>query len=123
MQLYFLIACDGLDEKQEKKLKRHLSDLQAALQAYAEEQAESKVVLVNDCESDDCEDWLLGIELPAKKRVALKAPVALFNSLAKQYGIDCEVGSIEAGEREPVSYFGKAEGEGDTFLIAAYLGM
>ncbi|MFN3579244.1 MAG: hypothetical protein ACK4VV_02065 [Pseudomonas sp.] len=47
-------------------------------------------------------------------------PVSLLNSLAKQYGIDCEVGYIEDGNREPVSYFGKQEGPGEAFLIAEY---
>ncbi|MFT6637389.1 MAG: hypothetical protein ACJA0B_001675, partial [Alcanivorax borkumensis] len=42
---------------------------------------------------------------------------------AKQYHIDCEVGSIEDDQRDPVSYFGKREGIGDAFLIAEYLGV
>ena len=58
-----------------------------------------------------------------KKKVQLKTPVALFNDLANQFGIDCEVGSIEDGERDPVSYFGKQEGQGDAFLIGEYLGL
>ena len=117
MRVYLLVACDRLDEKQEKKLKRNLPDLQAALQAYVDENEAGNVTLINDCESDDCEDWQLGISQPVKKKAQLKTPVTLFNDLAKQYGIDCEVGSIENGERDPVSYFGKQEGQGDAFLI------
>ena len=88
MLVYLLVACDRLDEKQEKKLKRNLPDLQAALQAYVDENEAGNVTLINDCESDDC-----------------------------------EVGSIENGERDPVSYFGKQEGQGDAFLIGEYLGL
>ena len=123
MLVYLLVACDRLDEKQEKKLKGNLPDLQAALQAYVDENEAGKVTLINDCESDDCEDWQLGISQPVKKKAQLKTPVTLFNDLAKQYGIDCEVGSIENGERDPVSYFGKQEGQGDAFLIGEYLGV
>ena len=123
MLLYLLVACDGLDEKQEKSLKRNLAGLQAALQAYVGAHEAEKVSLIQDCDSEDCEDWRLGISQPVKKSPQLKAPVALFNDLAKQYGIDCEAGSIEDGEYEPVSYFGKREGQGDAFLIGAYLGL
>ena len=123
MLVYLLVASDRLDEKQEKKLKRNLADLQAALQTYVDENEAGKVTLINDCESDDCEDWQLGISQPVKKKAQLKTPVALFNDLAKQYAIDCEVGSIENGERDPVSYFGKHEGQGDAFLIGEYLGV
>ena len=123
MHLYLLVACNGLGEKQEKKLKKNLPDLKAALQAYVDENAGDKVVLINECDSDDCEDWQLGISLPVKKSAQLKSPVKLFNDLAGKYGIDCEVGAIEENERQPVSYFGKQEGQGDAFLIAAYLGL
>ena len=123
MFVYVLIACDRLDEKQEKKLRQNLPALQAALQTYADENAATTVTLINDCESDDCEDWQLGISQPVKKHTHLAPAVNLFNSLAQQYDIDCEVGSIEDGEREPVSYFGKHEGKGDAFLIAQYLGL
>ena len=123
MLLYLLVASDRLDEKQEKKLKRNLPDLQAALQAYVDENEAGKVTLINDCESDDCEDWQLGISQPVKKKAQIKAPVTLFNDLAKQYGIDCEVGSIEDGEYDPVSYFGSREGQGDAFLVGEYLGL
>jgi len=116
MLLYLLVASDRLDEKQEKKLKRNLPDLQAALQAYVDENEAGKVTLINDCDSDDCEDWRLGISQPVKKKAQIKAPVALFNDLAKQFGIDCEVGSIENGEYDPVSYFGSRAGQGDAFL-------
>jgi len=37
MLVYLFVACDRLDEKQEKKLKRNLSNLQATLQAYVDE--------------------------------------------------------------------------------------
>ena len=67
MHLYLLVACDRLDEKQEKKLKRNLPDLQAALQAYAD--ANEGVTLINECESEGCEDWHLGISQPVKKRL------------------------------------------------------
>ena len=52
MLVYLLVACDRLDEKQEKKLKRNLPDLQAALQAYVDENEAGNVTLINDCESD-----------------------------------------------------------------------
>ncbi|GGE39848.1 hypothetical protein GCM10007421_12250 [Halopseudomonas oceani] len=123
MLVYILIACDRLDEKQEKKLKQNLPELQAALQVYADENVATTVTLINDCESDDCEDWQLGISQPIKKPVHLNPPVNLFNSLAQQYDIDCEVGYIEDDVREAVSYFGKHEGRGEAFLIAEYLGL
>ncbi|GAA6130210.1 hypothetical protein [Halopseudomonas sabulinigri] len=123
MLIYVLIATDRLEEKQEKKLRQNLPELQAALQAYAEANEANQVTLINDCESDDCEDWQLGISQPIKKHIQLNFPVNLFNDLAKKYEIDCEVGYIEDREREPVSYFGKHEGQGEAFLIAEYLGL
>jgi len=123
MLIYVLIATDRLEEKQEKKLRQNLPELQAALQAYAEANEPNQVTLINDCASDDCEDWQLGISQPIKKHIQLNFPVNLFNDLAKKYEIDCEVGYIEDGEREPVSYFGKHEGQGEAFLIAEYLGL
>ena len=123
MLVYLLVACDGLDEKQEKKLKRNLSDLQGALQAYVEENEAANAALMNECQSEECEDWVLGINQPVKKKAEMKPLVAFFNDLAKKYAVDCEVGSIEDDQRDPVSYFGKQEGQGDAFLIAAYLGL
>lgn len=123
MLVYILIACDRLDEKQEKQLKQNLPALQAALQAYTDENTATTVTLINDCESDDCEDWQLGISQPVKKALHLNPPVDLFNNLAQQYDIDCEVGYIEDDQREAVSYFGKHEGRGEAFLIAQYLGL
>lgn len=123
MLIYLLIACDRLGEKQEKKLKQNLPELQAALQAYVDANEANNVTLINACESEECEDWQLGITQPVKKNIHLNFPVNLFNSLARQYGIDCEVGYIEDGVREPVSYFGKEEGPGEAFLIAEYLGL
>ena len=123
MFVYVLIACDRLDEKQEKKLRQNLPALQAALQTYADENAATTVTLINDCESDDCEDWQLGISQQVKKPLHLNPPVNLFNSLAEQYDIDCEVGFIEDDTREAVSYFGKHEGRGEAFVIAGYLGI
>ncbi|MEH6491315.1 hypothetical protein [Halopseudomonas sp.] len=123
MLIYVLIATDRLEEKQEKKLRQNLPELQVALQAYAEANEANQVTLINDCASDDCEDWQLGISQPIKKHIQLNFPVNLFNDLAKKYEIDCEVGYIEDGEREPVSYFGKHEGQGEAFLIAEYLGL
>ena len=81
--VYLLVACDRLDEKQEKKLKRNLPDLQAALQAYVDENEAGNVTLINDCESDDCEDWQLGISQSVKKKVQLKTPVALRGGLTE----------------------------------------
>ncbi len=121
MLIYLLIACDRLEEKREKKLKQNLPELQAALQAYVDANKASNVTLINECESDHCKDWQLGISQPVKKNIHLNFPVNLFNSLAMQYGIDCEVGYIEDDSREPVSYFGKQEGPGEAFLIAEYL--
>ena len=118
MLIYVLIACDRLDEKQEKKLRQNLPELQAALQAYADANEANHVTLINECDSDDCEDWQLGISQPVKKHIQLNFPVNLFNDLAKKYDIDCEVGYIEDDVREPVSYFGKQEGQGEAFLIA-----
>lgn len=123
MLIYLLIACDRLEEKREKQLRQNLPELQAALQAYVDANAANNVTLINECESDDCEDWQLGISQPVKKNIHLNFPVDLFNGLAMQYGIDCEVGYIEDGAREPVSYFGKYEGKGEAFLIAEYLGL
>lgn len=123
MLIYLLIACDRLGDKQEKKLRQNLPELQAALQAYVDANEASNVSLINECESEDCEDWQLGISQPVKKNIHLNFPVNLFNSLARKYDIDCEVGYIEEGVREPVSYFGKEEGPGEAFLIAEYLGL
>ena len=121
MLIYLLVACDRLEEKREKQLRQSLPELQAALQAYVDANAANNVTLINECESDDCEDWQLGISQPVKKNIHLNFPVDLFNGLAMQYGIDCEVGYIEDGARKPVSYFGKYEGKGEAFLIAEYL--
>ena len=123
MQIYVLIACDRLEEKQEKNLKHSLPDIIAALQAYVDENEVAKVSLINECDSDDCEDWQLGISQVVKKNIQLKYPVNFFNDLAKKFALDCEIGSIEEDQREPVSYFGKEEGKGDSFLIAQYLGL
>ncbi|PKM04514.1 MAG: hypothetical protein CVV16_04805 [Gammaproteobacteria bacterium HGW-Gammaproteobacteria-6] len=121
MLVYFLIACDRLEEKREKKLRQNLPELQAALQAYVDANTANNVTLINACDSEVCEEWQLGITQPVTKNIHLNFPVSLFNSLAKQYGIDCEVGYIEDDSREPVSYFGKQEGPGEAFLIAEYL--
>jgi hypothetical protein len=123
MLIYILVACDRLDEKQEKKLRQNLPDLQTALQAYVDASEATHVALINECESDDPEDWQLGITQQVKKNIHLNPPVDLFNGLARQYGIDCEVGYIENDTREPVSYFGNHEGPGEAFLIAEYLGL
>ncbi|BFM13382.1 hypothetical protein R50072_35350 [Simiduia litorea] len=123
MLIYLLVACDGLDENKEKKLKKCLPELLAALQNYVEANKENNVALINQCDSDDCEEWQLGISQPVTKSTHLKFPVDLFNSLAKQFNIDCEIGTIENGERDPVSYFGKSEGRGDVYLLAEYLAL
>ncbi|GAA6134967.1 hypothetical protein NBRC116188_17570 [Oceaniserpentilla sp. 4NH20-0058] len=123
MQIYLLVACDRLEDAQEAQLKTNLPALQSALQTYAETHADKGVSLINECDSEYCEDWLLGISQGAKKSIHLKFPVNLFNDLAKQYDIDCEVGTMENNKREPVSYFGKEEGKGDSFLIAQYMGL
>ncbi|WP_304641656.1 hypothetical protein [Pseudomonas sp.] len=123
MLVYFLVACDRLEEKQEKKLRQNLPELQAALRAYAEANTANQVTLIDACDSDDCAEWELGIIQPVKKNVHLNFPVDLFNDLAQKHGIDCEVGSIEEGVREPVSYFGAHEGRGEASLIAEYLGL
>ncbi|MZR61436.1 hypothetical protein [Alcanivorax sp. DP30] len=123
MLVYLLVACDGLDEKQEKKLKRNRPELQATLQAYVEENEAASAVLMNECDSEECEDWVLGVSQPVKKKAELKPLVTFFNEIAKKYAVDCEVGAIEDDQRDPVSYFGKQEGQGDAFLIAAYLGL
>ncbi len=121
MQIYILIACDRLEEKQEKKLKQNLPDIITALQTYAESLPQAKVVMINDTDSDDCEDWQLGIEQSVKKNKQLQIPINLFNDLAKKFSIDMEVGTVEKDKREAVSYFGKEEGRGDSFMIAQYL--
>lgn len=121
MLIYLLIACDRLEEKREKKLRQNLPELRAALQAYVDANEASNVTLIDDCDSEACEDWQLGISQEVKKSIHLSFPVDLFNGLAKQYGIDCEVGYIEDDAREPVSYFGKQEGLGEALLIAEYL--
>lgn len=123
MLIYLLVACDRLEEKREKKLRQNLPELQAALQTYVDANAANTVTLINECESESCEDWQLGITQPVTKNIHLNFPVDLFNGLAEQYGIDCEVGYIEDDAREPVSYFGKHEGKGEAFLIAEYLGL
>jgi hypothetical protein len=121
MQIYVLIASDRLEENQEKKLKQNLPDILASLQTYVDDNAVADVALINDCSSDDCEDWQLGITQTVKKSVQLKFPINLFNDLAKKFALDCEVGSVENDVREPVSYFGHEEGKGDSFMISQYL--
>lgn len=121
MQIYLLIACDRLEEAQEKKLRSNLADIQSDLQTYADENAVANVSMINDCNSEDIEDWELGISQTVKKSIQLKFPVNLFNDLAKKYDIDCEIGTIENDSREPISYFGHEEGKGDSFMIAQYL--
>ena len=123
MQIYVLVACDRLEESQEKGLKQNLPDILAAMQTYVDKNEVAKVTLINECDSDDCEDWQLGISQVVKKNIQLKYPVNFFNALAKKFALDCEIGSIEEDQREPVSYFGKEEGKGDSFLIAQYLGL
>ncbi|MFT6153944.1 MAG: hypothetical protein ACJA1X_001290, partial [Bermanella sp.] len=78
MQIYLLIACDRLEENQQKKLKTNLPEIQAALQIYLDENEVAKVSLINECESDDCDDWQLGISQTVKKSIQLKFPVNLF---------------------------------------------
>lgn len=123
MLVYFLVACDRLEEKQERKLRQSLPELQAALRAYAQANTANHVTLIDACDSEDCAEWELGISQPVKKSIHLTFPVDLFNDLAKKHGIDCEVGLIEDGSREPVSYFGAQEGRGEAVLIAEYLGL
>ena len=123
MEIYLLIACDRLEEKEETELQKNRPAIQAALQAYVDDNQAASIQLINECDSELCEDWQLGIQQSVKKSIHLKFPVTLFNDLAKQYGIDCEVGSVDKGQRDPVSYFGKNEGKGDSFLIAQYLGL
>lgn len=123
MQIYVLIACDRLEENQEKQLKDNFPDILSTLQTYITENEAANIELINECESDDCEDWQLGIAQPVKKNIQLKFPINLFNDLAKKFKLDCEIGSIEKAKRVPVSYFGHAEGKGDSFLIAQYLGL
>lgn len=121
MQIYLLIACDRLEEAQEKKLRSNLAYIQSDLQTYVDENAVANVSMINDCDSEDIEDWELGISQTVKKSIQLKFPVNLFNDLAKKYAIDCEIGTIENDAREPISYFGHEEGKGDSFMIAQYL--
>lgn len=123
MFVYLLVACDRLEEKQEAKLKENLPALQAALQKFVDDNAHAKAQLINDCESEYPEDWQLGISQSAKKKVHLKDPINLFNDLAKEFAIACEIGSLEGDTREPVSYFGHEEGKGDSFMISEYLGL
>ena len=121
MEIYLLIACDRLEESQEKKLQANLADIQADLQAYVDENQVANVTLINECESEYVEDWELGIKQVVKKKPQLKFPVNLFNDLAKKYKIDCEIGSLNGDTREPVSYFGHEEGKGDAYMIAQYI--
>lgn len=123
MQIYILVACDRLEESQEKKLKKNLAEILTALQTYIDKNEVAQATLINECISDDCEDWQLGITQVVKKSAQLKFPINLFNDLAKKFALDCEIGSIENEQREPVSYFGHEEGKGDSFLIAQYLGI
>lgn len=123
MQIYILVACDRLEESQEKKLKKNLAEILTTLQNYIDENEVAQATLINECISDDCEDWQLGITQVVKKSAQLKFPINLFNDLAKKFALDCEIGSIENDQREPVSYFGHEEGKGDSFLIAQYLGI
>jgi GTP-binding protein EngB required for normal cell division len=121
MQIYVLIACDHLEEKQEKKLKENLPDIVLAMQAYADSLPQAKVVLINKCDDLDVEDWQLGIEQSVKKNKQLVEPLTLFNGMAKKFGIDLEIGSVVKGKRKAVSYFGANEGKGDSFMISQYL--
>lgn len=121
MELYVLIACDRLEMAQEKRLKSNLPNIQAKLAAYAEDYAFAHANFINECDSESCDDWQLGVSQQIKKKPQLKFPIDFFNSLAKTYKLDCEIGTIEAGVRQPVTFFGYYEGLGDSFMIAQYL--
>jgi len=121
MNIYILIACDRLEDTQESKLRKNQPDILAALNTYAESMPQINITVHNDTGSDDCEDWILGIEQSIKKPKQLQAPVNLFNDLAKQFAIDFEFGTVEDENREAVSYFGHEEGKGDSFMLAQYL--
>ncbi|WP_119395668.1 hypothetical protein [Salinibius halmophilus] len=101
MELYILIACDRLEEAQENKLKADLPAIQARLQSYAEDCAFADGKFINECDSEFCDDWQLGISQRIKKKPQLKFPIEFFNDLAKEFKVDCEVGEIEDGQRNP----------------------
>ena len=121
MLLYISLASDRLEETQEKALKNNLSAIQAQFNHYVEQQNAGLVTLINDCESDNCDNWQLGIEQPIKKNKQLQIPIDFFNTLAKDFKLDFELGMIENATREAVCYFGFEEGAGDAFMIARYL--
>ena len=121
MQIYLLIACDRLEESQEKNLIKNLPELQAALQSYVDEGSAFDATMINDCESEYPEDWQLGLTQTVKKGNQLKFPINLFTELANKFKIDCEIGEMKKDKRDPVSYFGHSEGKGDAFRIAQYL--
>ena len=119
MQLFILIACDRLEEDQEKKLKNNLAKIRAAIQGYGEQYELAQII--DDCDNEFCDLWQIGIEQPIKKAKQLVNPINFFNDLCKQFQLDAEVGMVENDEREAVSYFGTVEGHGDPFMIAQYL--
>lgn len=121
MQTYILLACDRLEEPQEKKLIANLPEIKQALYRYAEEQGLDLVKIIDNSDSEHCEDWQLGIEQPIKKSKQLQTPINFFNDLGKEFKLDFEIGSVENDKREAVSYFGFEEGHGDPFMIAQYL--
>ena len=121
MQIYILLACDRLEDDQEKRLRTHLPEIKQALQAYADEQDLALLKLIDESDSEHCDDWQIGIEQPIKKSKQLLTPVNFFNDLGKKFKLDFEIGSVIDGEREAVSYFGFEEGHGDPFMIAQYL--
>jgi len=123
MKIYILVACDHLEEEQESHLKKALPDLRKALEHYAEDSKAFNVKLINHCDSEFCEDWQLGIAQTVKNSKQLAFPINLFNELAKQFKIDCEIGFIRKEGREAVSYFGSVEGKGDADMIAQYLNL
>ncbi len=96
----------------------------AALQAYVDENEAGKVTLINDCVTVTIVRTGEGISQPVKKKPRSRRRwPCLTTLLPSNSGIDCEVGSIENGEYDPVSYFGSWEGQGDAFRIGEYLGL
>lgn len=124
MDIYVMLDCERLDDKQEKQLRKSSVAMITAIESFVVENPQADIrTLFHTAAESDLLDWQLGIELSVKKIAQLKLVLDFFNLLAKEYRQDFVLGIIEGETREDICYFGFEEGTADRFLIAQYLGL
>lgn len=113
MKLYIFLDDESPDEVADKLV-------QAISVWLAESDVEVQVV---DIREGGFENWLLGINLEAKRKASLKQPLEFFYKQAKKMEREFVVGLYdkETGDREDVCYFGHEEGRPDLDEMALYL--